>query len=243
MAGFLGSGDIYIDRDKQNKWLKLGNSTQFEIDETEGDEKIRYSRGKITYGQVLDRVVVPQGTKLAITLDEYDPATLAIALRGLVERVTSTGGTVTGETITAAVGYWIALDNKGVSNVVVKNETNTTTYEAGTDYDVNASLGLIYIKPGGGITNGQTLKVSYSYAPVANYLIRGSRMAEIEAAIRFDGINRVNGKKCIVTIPNAKLSPKSSVDFLADDFAKLELVGLAIKPDDWDEPYRIEYEG
>ena len=59
------------------------------------------------------------------------------------------------------------LAHGGVSAVVVKNEDGETTYEAGTDYSVDAVSGLLTRLTGGSIPEGAAVTVSYVYADVS----------------------------------------------------------------------------
>lgn len=59
------------------------------------------------------------------------------------------------------------LAHGGVSAVVVTNEGGETTYEAGTDYSVDAASGLLTRLPEGSIPQGAAVTVSYVYADVS----------------------------------------------------------------------------
>ncbi|SFM68311.1 hypothetical protein [Thermodesulforhabdus norvegica] len=238
MAGFIGEGTILIDRDMNKKYVRVANAPSFIIDETDSEVKVRYSKARDTYGQALDRLALPRPAKISMVWDDIDVETLAIALRGLVDTDTDSG-TVSDEVVVAALEYWIDLEHRNISDVVVTDQNGTTTYVLDIDYKINPRLGMIYCLPGGSITEGETLKVSYTYAPLSNRIIRASRVAEIECAIKFDGKNRVTGKDCIIEAPWAKLSPKSPVDFLSDDFTKLELEGLLLTAPGYTEPYIV----
>ncbi len=240
MAGFLGKGAVYIDRDLQGKYLPIGNATKLAIAETEADVKERISKQSDTYGQALDRVAIPKPAKITIEMDEIDATNLAIALRGENTAVTDTG-TVTDEAATAALGGYIKLAHSGVSDVVVKDSAGSTTYVEGTDYEVRANVGLILIKDGGAITDAEALKISYSYDETGAK-ITGSKVTEVEGAVILEGINQVNGKKCSVYIHKARMMPTSAVDFLADDFTTITLEGTLLTPETESEPYYIEYE-
>lgn len=239
MAGFLGKGQVYVDRDMQGQYVPIGNATKFAIAETDADVKERISRQKDTYGQALDRVAIPKPAKITIEMDEVDANNLAIALRGIVEQITESGS-VTDESHTAALGKYIKLAHSNVSNVVVKDSGGTTTYEEGVDYKIRGSVGLIEILSGGSITDGEALKISYSYDETSSK-VTGSKETEIQAALILEGTNQVNGKDCRVYVYKARMMPTSAVDFLADDFTTITLEGTLLKPEDKDEPYYIEY--
>ena len=240
MAGFLGKGQVYLDRNKQGKYLPVGNAIKFAIDESDAEIKERISRQTDTYGQALDRVAIPKPAKISIEMDDFNANNLAAALRGNVEEGAGTGN-VTDEEVTASIGNYVKLAHSGLSSVVVKDSGETTTYVEGTDYEVNTNVGLLKALESGDITDGETLKVSYDYDE-AGMKILGSQNAEIKGALILDGINQVNGKPCRVYVHEARLKTTKEVDFLADDFATLALEGTLLTPEGKNEPYYIEYE-
>ena len=241
MAGFLGAGDLLIDRDLQGGFLYVGNATQFAINETEADVKERISKMRDTYGQALDTVTLAKPPKITITIDEFDVENLAIALRGIVEVLNQASGSVTNQEYTAKADKWIELGKRKVSSVVVKSQDETTTYNEGEDYVVNTRLGLLKVLSSGAISDGATIKVSFSYEAVTGKRVLASRQAEIECALLLDGMNKVNGRDCTVRVYKAKLRPSAEVDFLADDFQSLTLEGTLVTPEGKTEPYVVEY--
>jgi len=240
MAGFLGKGEVYIDRNMQGKYLPIGNATKFAIAETEAEVKERISRRMDTYGQALDRVAIPKPAKITIEMDDFDANNLAIALRGEIDDAAG-NGSVNDEEITAYKGAFVKVKHSGISNVVVKDSSGTTTYEKDKDYKVKSGAGLIEILSSGNITDGQQLKVSYDYNEVYKKIL-GSKEVEVKCALILDGINQANSKACRVFVYKARLMPTKEVDFLADDFASLTLEGTLLTPDDKNEPYHVEYE-
>ncbi|HDD52941.1 MAG TPA: hypothetical protein ENF32_02585 [Thermosulfidibacter takaii] len=241
MAGFLGKGEVYIDRDLQGKFLPIGNAIKFAIAETEADVKERISRRIDTYGQALDRVALAKPAKITIELNEIDAKNLAVALRGLVEDVTDSGS-VTGEDATAALGAYVKLAHDGIdeATVAVTNEDGSTTYTKDTDYEIRGSVGLLKALEGGDITDGQALKVDYQYNETCKKIL-GSKKTEIEGALILEGINMANNKACRVYVWKARLMPTSEVDFLAEDFTGITLEGTLLTPPNKTEPYEVRY--
>jgi len=241
MAGFLGKGEVYIDRDLKGQWRSLGNVTKFAIAETEADIKERISKRIDTYGQALDRVAIPKPAKITIELDEVDAKKLSDALRGIVEVVTDTG-TVTDENITSHLDVYVELKHDGIDEdtVVVTNSDGSVTYVKGQDYEIRGSVGLFKALSTGRITDGQTLLLDYQYNGSCK-IIRGSKRAEIECALKLDGINLVNGKSCRVYVYKARLMPTKEVDFLSEDFTSITLEGTLLTPSDKNEPYVVKY--
>lgn len=241
MAGFLGKGEVYIDRDLQGQYLPIGNAVKFAIAETEADVKERISRRVDTYGQALDRVALPKPAKITIELNEIDAKNLAVALRGTIEEVTD-NGSVTGEDVTAALDAYVKLAHDGIdeSTVVVTDSTGATTYTKDVDYEIRGSVGLLKALSGGAITDGQALKVDYQYNETCKKIL-GSKKTEIEGALILEGVNMANSKACRVYVWQARLMPTSEVDFLSEDFTSITLEGTLLTPANKTEPYEVRY--
>ncbi len=241
---FLGSGRVFIDRLSDAgvpTGLKIaGACTKFEIN-TESEMKEQTSKGLDDYGQVIASVTLPGKSNIGLTLNQLDAENLAMAFLGSQSADNQTSATVTDEEITAHSGYYTDLANESVSSVVVKDDAGTTTYDLTDDYIVDAKLGMIKVVAGGAITDGETLKVSYSAAAVSKTKIIGADSPILRCNLILDGKNLVNGKRVRVEIPQARLKPSTAVDFLADDFLPLELEGLCELPDDGSPAFTMHY--
>ena len=243
MAGFLGSGDLYFNRKVDGVdggWEAFGNATKFEIKEN-AEIKERKSKQKSNYGQVIDSAPIKGSAEISITLDDFDKANLALIFLGTVSTVAVTGGTSTSEPQTAKLGKLIQLDFRAATNIVVKDVTDITTYVLGTDYEVvNAELGLIKILAGVTILDDAVLHITYDYGTVAGNKVTGGTDASIRVALMLDGENFADQSKVLANVWQADLSPQSGVDFLADDFATLELSGTLTTPTGQSASYEIE---
>jgi len=110
-----------------------------------------------------------------------------------------------------------------------------------TDYAItDADLGLIKVLTGGAITDGQALKVDYTYGSMTSDKVAGGTNSNIIMKVLFDGVNQADQSKAVVNVWEAVLSPTSGVDFLAGDFTSLELAGVANVPSGGTEAYTVE---
>lgn len=131
-------------------------------------------------------------------------------------------GTVTDEAKKGYKGKMTALNHIKVSSVVVTNSAASTTYVAGTDYNVNAAAGLIEIITSGAITDGQSLLVDYSYA--AQHHLSASPANKFYY-LSFDGVNTADdNKKVRSDIYKINLSP-SSVSMIEDKVTEMPITG------------------
>ncbi len=241
---FLGSGRVLIDRltdaGVATGLKTAGACTKFEIN-PESEIKEQTSKGRDDYGQVLASVTLPGKSNISLTLNQLDAENLAMAFLGSQTAANQTSGSVTDEAVTAHVGKYSDLAFESVSTVVVKDDSDATTYVAGTDYEVDDRLGMIKILAGGSIVEADVLHVSYAYATVNKTKIVGADSPILRCELILDGKNMVNGRNVTVRVPMARLKPSTAVDFLADDFLPLELEGLCEIPSDGVPPFTIEY--
>jgi len=254
MSGFLGSGDLYYNRvvaGIDQGWLRMGNATKFEIKENT-ELKERISKQKASYGQVLDSVSVKQPAELAVTLDDLDKDVIAMAFLGTVSDIDVTGASITdeGHPVASYDGY-VRLTKGNVSNVVVKDSaTGAITYVLDVDYKVSsAKSGMIQLLKGDGtddiaeneayVFGASGIEISYDYATSTGKKVKGGTNSSIKVALMMDGENFADQSQVEVDVWEAVLAPQTGVDFLADDFATLELNGTLNTPSGFDSAYEV----
>ncbi|WP_022949517.1 phage tail tube protein [Methylohalobius crimeensis] len=242
MSGFLGSGDLYFNRKvggvSQGRIL-LGNATKFSI-QPQSETKSRPSRMRATYGQALDTVQIPAPSAISVILDEVNKDNLALAFMGSVGAYSQTGASVTDESVTAKLDKWVDLSDRNVSSVVVTDDPMSTTYTEGTDYEVHARLGMIKALSGGSIGEGDPLLVDFTSGDIAGNRVQGATQPIIRGEFILDGKNFADDSLSIVTVWEATLAPSSEFDFLAEDFAPIELGGTVVTPAGKTEPFIVD---
>lgn len=240
--GFLGAGDLYIARYAAGVWGDYEGP--FEADKFEikpnSELKEQVSKGRSTYGQVIESVSLAQPADFTATLTEVNKATLAIALLGTESALAGSAGSVTDEAFVAKKGKWAPVSKENISNVVLTNSADSTTYVEGTDYLVNPRLGWIKILEGSAIADAAALKVDFDHAAVTGTKISGGTSAEVRARFKLDGVNLADGLPCIVTVHEAVISAASALDFLSSDFATVEMPGRLKTPAGKSEPFTVE---
>lgn len=247
MSGFIGCGTVYINRQNADGtydgFKKVGNATKLAI-KTSSTLKERKSKACGSFGQTVDSVSIPDSTELTMSLDDLDANNLAIAFLGTNSALNNSAGSVLSEVVIAgAFGASVQLAGRNISNVVVKDQSDTTTFVAGTDYNVILeSAGLVEIIEGGAITPKDSLLVSYDTAAETGATILGGTNSRITAQVLMVGKNLADNKGVRVNVWDAVLSPSSEVDFLADDFSALELQGRVQLDADRGNGFEVEYE-
>ena len=242
-AGMLFSGDVYVDRlaaDGSPQGRVLVGTGKLEV-KPNAEQKDLISKGRDSYGQVIASVALPQPADFSIEFSEMDENALTMALMGTQAAHSVSAGTVTDEAVTARVGKWVDLVQANVSSVVVTDSTGATTYTEGTDYEVNARLGMIRVLSGGAINDGDSLLVDYSYGAESGVKITGITEPIIKLAILMDGRNLVNGRDCRVEVWEAQVTADAAIDFLSSDFLTASLKGRMITPSGKSGPIDVTY--
>lgn len=239
--GFLGAGDLYLAIQANGvfgEYVGPFECKQFQI-KPNVSIKEQTSKGKFTYGQVIETVAVQQPADLTVQLSEVAKETLTIALLGTTSAVSQLAGSVTDEVIAAKQGKWVVLSKAQVSAVVVTNSGATVTYVEGVDYLVNKEMGWIKVLATGAIVESASLKVDFAHAALTGTLIAGSTQAQLRVRFLLDGINYADNTPVICSVHEAVIAADSAFDFLADDFNTVSLPGRMKTPAGYNEPYTV----
>lgn len=239
---FMGAGDIYINR-------MVGGVSQgmvgpiyadkFEI-KPSVDVKEATSKGRYSYGQVLDTVNLAKPTEFTIDLTEVTGDILVMAFLGTTAALNQTSGTLTASAVTITKGKWVDIGKKNLASVVtVTNTGATVTYVEGTDYELNRPLGWIKVLTGSAIVDAASLKVTCAYSAATGSVISGSTLTEVRAYLVFDGINQADGTQVTVDVWEAVVSADSAFDFLGNDFGAVSLKGRLKTPTGKTAPYNV----
>lgn len=224
----LGRGKIYFDRLVSGAATGrrfLGECSQLEI--TPSVEKTEiYDHTKAAATKLASNVT-RQTHKIAITMQEYDPENVALALMGTTAAVTQTTGSVTDESLTASVkkGRIYQTANRGISAVTVKKAPSTSLV-LGTDYEIeDATLGLIRILPGSStLSDGDAVTVSYTKATLNLTKVSAGSVGQILGALVFVG-DPTNGPAYDAEIWRVDLSPSGALALISDEYASMALEG------------------
>ena len=219
---YLGSGKIYARvAGAAAGRLELGNASKLDLAVKENKVKLGdfTKPGGGTYSSVsrIDTVT------LAMTLNDLNKTNVARAVFGTESAVA--GATVPDEVVTAYLGGLVTLAHPNPTAVVVTNSDATTTYDVDADYEVRP--GGIFILDGD-ITDGQALKVDYTFA--AYHKVEAMTQGAIILELHFEGLNEANSNKpVIVDIYRAQLSPTKALSLLGDKFADLQIEAEVLK--------------
>lgn len=230
---YSGQGSLYIaERDPvtglAKGFIAVGNVPELSIDiETTNYEHKESETGS----RLTDLVIVKEKKgKFSFKLENLTLANLALALWGTSTNIT--GAAVVAEPViayksSATVKKNLALANPDVSAVVVKDETDTTTYVLGTDYTVDAKNGTISIISTSAIVEAAELHVSYTFASHSKVDAFMSAAAP-ERWLRFEGLNTVDNSHVIVDIFKAQFDPLTGYGLLNEELGTADMGGTIL---------------
>lgn len=225
----LGRGKIYFDRLSgmtPTGERFLGNCSALTITTTD-ELHDKYSSAEAT-APLLKSANVRRTVEFALTLDEFTKENLALVLMGAVSALAQGSGTVTNEVLTAVQKdtYW-RLAKRNVSLLTVTGPSGTPSYTAGTDYEVDAVTGRIYIIPGGTIANGVNLEVDYTYGADTSATVQGGVSNVIEGSIRFIG-DPAAGPIYECEVWKVSMEPDGALALIGDDYGEFNLKGKVL---------------
>ena len=244
--GFLGAGDLYIARYNPaigafEDFTGPLETTKFEIT-PKVELKEMVSKGRASYGQVIESVTIPQPFEFTVDFAEVSGDTLVAALLGTKTDINIGSGTMTDLPVVIKKNAWVDIGHMNIATagLSVKDATGVTTYVLGTDYEINYRLGMLKVLTGSAVVDGATLEVTGTYGAVTGTQIAGGTQAQIRAKFRFDGKNFADGLPCIVEVYEAVIAASSAFDFLAGDFASVSLPGRLKTPTGKTEPFVVK---
>ena len=241
--GFIGAGDIYIDRMVAGVSQGLAGpyyANKFEI-KPNVDKKEQTSKGRNDYGQVLESVTMQKPAGFTLELSEVNTESLTLALLGTASAASQTSGTLADQAVIVKLDRWISVTKENLTGtILVKHTSGAPTYVEGVDYAINKPLGLVKAITGGAIVDAASVKVSGTYGAISSVKISGATNTDIRAKIIFDGKNQADGLPVIVTVWEAIIAADSAFDFLANDFNTVNLPGTMKTPTGKTEPFVVE---
>ena len=96
--GFLGAGDLYVRRINPLTGALMSMFGPYEVEKFEYkpnvETKEKMSKGRSTYGQVIESVNLPQPAEFAVTFGEVDREGLTLALMGSQSVINKASGTI-----------------------------------------------------------------------------------------------------------------------------------------------------
>lgn len=222
---YLGKGKIYLRSTSGGGAMPIGNCSALNLSvETNSVSQPNY---QVAGGGVANELQRVASVSLAMTMLEFRPTNLQIALRGTIASVAAAA--VTDERHEAYADGLVAFDH-----VPDKSETITVTLDPdgspevlveNTDYQI-AGAGIVMLDSAN-YTDGDEIGVAYT--KVAGDVIEAMTGSGDEYELIFDGLNEAETDKAvIIRVYRVKWSPTSGLGFIGDDFGELPLEGSVL---------------
>lgn len=214
--GFIGVGKVHARlAGSTGAFRFLGNvsaaTLKQEIDEQREADYTRLGGGS---ANIVRRI---KAVKCEFSLLSFIAANLALAVAGSVTAVAT--GAVVDEVVKGYLGSLVRLTNPPSAITTVKNSAGSTTYVAGTDY--NMSPAGLMIPSGSTIVDAADLKVSYTRA--AHDRIEAAMTTATVLEVVVEGLNEVDtGAPVITDMWRVSFPPASELALLGDKLGELK---------------------
>jgi len=219
----IGRGKLLFKRPTDPSFWKLGNAKDFKIS-FEVEKKEHYSTESGL--KVKDaEIIVSLSADVEFTLDELRRETVALFLLGNETPLSQTASTNNTLDITAHKGFYYPLPHKNVTNVSLSS--GTTTYQEGTDYEVDYSAGVIYVPESSTIPDGTTVTVTYDTQSAELTQIDSGSLYQISGRLLFIADPPVGA---VVDVEgDVQLRPEGDLNLIGDDFLEVKFRGTFTK--------------
>jgi hypothetical protein len=235
MSEFIGSGDLYIARYEDGVLmgeLEVGDADSFVINAPKVEKKELKSKQRADYGRVIASVVIGITQDVKFTLMDINRENLRLALFGADAAETQAEGSVTGEVLKTWQDRWAKLAKRSIKTTPAPTVTATdqsATFAENTDYVLDTETGRVKTLSTGDIDDGANVYVNYSHTALSGgFRVRANTETQTDVFIRLVGTNLNTKKPFEVVIWKLTLEPSASLEWLTNDFAKLELSGQII---------------
>lgn len=236
---FVGAADCYVDvltDTGESTGLELkGNCSEF-VPKPDSDRKEQTATGKHNYGQVLASVVLPKPMTAKITFNQLDQGLFAAAFFGTNSAFTQAAGSITDVSVVTIPDRWVETGSLKLSDVVVKSEDGSTTYDVGTDYEITANLGMLRALSTGAIPASATVKVTGTRAAISGTKMAAMTKANVRIRVKLDGQNFADGREFVSDIHQMRLAPSSEFSFVGNEFVDVTFDGTLETPTGRTEP-------
>jgi hypothetical protein len=201
----------------------IGNITSLELS-SENETREKYSSTEQS-SPLLDSRVIRQAYEMVASLDEHTLTNLKLFMSGdatTVNQSATTSGSKTLNDVELGQTYYIGARN--VTNVAVKKGTTTKT--AGTDYLLDATLGLLTILSTGTLVSGDDLTVTYHCPAATIQKVRGGTTVSPTYKLTFqadDANADGDAAKDRLTVWKVSVNPDGAYGLISDDYAQFGL--------------------
>jgi len=176
-----------------------------------------------------NRLPAKTDVSATFTTDQVDVKSLSIAFKGAEIDVTQAAVTDEPSVVySVTAGGYVDLGVYNITSMIVMDDTDTTTYAEGTDYNINKNSGLLEIIDGGTILTGDDLHLTTTYPEYIYTGVAGFKKSVLEGKfVVITETDTVNNYKVIVK----RMSVSMDGDFNLknpDEFTTIPFTGAAM---------------
>lgn len=214
---YRGQGQVFLATRVSGKpagFEFVGNVSELMLNpQTEKIEHMESQTGNNSVDKVIERALK---VEMSMTIDSVASDNLARLVFGKVTK--NAVSTVTAEEHTAYAGKNLILDKINLTAFTSLTDSGaTTTYVAGTDYEVvDLAAGMIRIIDGGAITDGSTVEANYSAG--ASETVAAFAKPNTEYWLRFNGLNTAeDNNPVVVDCFKVRFAPADELPIINND--------------------------
>lgn len=226
------------------EYRDLGNAPAFSLGID--IEELLHQSSRLGLRTVDKRLVISQTANVSFTLEELSADNLALFFSGAT--ATATNPAVVGLTIyqvsaSLVKGRWYQLQHQtsGVRAMGIAAADVTVTEDAdgtpnvlvlGTDYTVDEEMGMVFILPGGGASEGETLSLTLAAeagAPANVTQTTGLQVSGVDYAIKFLGVNPADDdQRFELELHSVQISAEGDFSLISEgDLTQMQFTGAA----------------
>lgn len=223
---FSGKGKVYLRRHGDNVLRHIGNCSALEF--SVENNTITQPDFTTPGGGNANEIARVSSVGLNMTMLEFSPSNLALALRGVTS--VRMGGAQTDERHTAYAGSLVKLnftpDPAEIVTVTIDPDGTPSVAVAGTDYTLSPA-GLLIPATGGAITDGTVIGVDYT--SMSSDLVQAMTNSGDDYELVYEGLNEAESSKPVtVTVYRAKFSPTTGLGLITEEYGELPLEGSVL---------------
>jgi hypothetical protein len=225
---YRGQGQVFLGKRISGKPAGLdfiGNVSELMLNPA--TEKIEHMESQTGYNSIDKVIERALKVEMSMTTDSMASENLARLVFGKITK--DAIATVTGETQKAYIDKLLILNNVNLTAFTsLTNSAGSTTYVAGTDYEVvDLAAGMIKIL-GGAITDGLDVKANYAIG--ASETVAAFGTPNTEYWLRFNGLNSAeNDNPVIIDCFKVRFAPSSDLPIINNDgFAEYKQSGTCL---------------
>lgn len=230
---YVGAGKVYFNRfdtaGAMTQWRDLGEVSKLEL--TTSVDTIDKKSSRTGSRGLVARVVTGSAAELSMTMDEWDPENVAMALLGVTAAFSQTTGTATDQAISGTTKKGYGLSTGKLKIVVTAVKVGATTLVLGTDYSVDSDAGIINILPGAGVAvpDGSSITWSGSHPTITSVQAQALAQGIIQGSLRFVSAADAYGPRWMIDVWKVQITPDGAVSLLAEQYGELNVKGSVLQ--------------